>query len=64
MSSAPTVPGILRTYALPALWVFALPLFGLWFTNHATDRFDREVLSAIESQISQDAELDDAGRQQ
>ncbi len=64
MSSAPTVPGILRTYALPALWVFALPLFGLWFTNHATDRFDREVLSAIESQISQDAEIDEAEREQ
>jgi len=64
MSSASTVPGILRTYALPALWVFALPLFGLWFTNHATDRFDREVLSAIEGQISQDAELDEAGQQQ
>ncbi len=64
MSSALTVPGFLRTYALPALWVFALPLFGLWFAGHATDRFDREVLSAIESQISQDAELGEAEREQ
>jgi Zn-dependent protease with chaperone function len=49
---------------LPALWVFALPLFGLWFTNHATGRFDREILSIIESQISQDAKLDEAEREQ
>jgi Zn-dependent protease with chaperone function len=64
MRSALTVPGFLRIYALPALWVFALPLVGLWFAGHATDRYDGEVLSAIEGQLSQDAELDAEARRQ
>jgi Zn-dependent protease with chaperone function len=58
MSPTLTLPGFLRVYALPALLLFALPLFGVWFTGHATARFDREVLEVIEQQISQDAELD------
>ncbi|WP_309897260.1 M48 family metallopeptidase [Archangium sp.] len=64
MSAPLTVPGFLRLYALPALWVFALPLFGIWFTGHATDRFDGKILTAIEGQFAQDAELDEAQRQQ
>jgi Zn-dependent protease with chaperone function len=59
-----TVPGFLRTYALPALWLFALPLFGLWFAGHATDRFDQEVFASIERQVAQDTELDARQRQQ
>ncbi|HYO70340.1 MAG TPA: M48 family metallopeptidase [Archangium sp.] len=59
-----TLPGFLRVYALPALWLFALPLFGLWFAHHATSRFDQTVLTTIESQLSQDASLDEARRQE
>lgn len=64
MKSALTLPGFLRVYALPALWLFALPLFGLWFTGHATARFDRDVLATIESQISADAGLDETRRKE
>ncbi|QRO00173.1 M48 family metalloprotease [Archangium violaceum] len=64
MNPTLTVPGFLRIYALPALWVFALPLFGLWFSGHATDRFDRDILANVESQISRDSELDEERRQQ
>ncbi|WNG50367.1 M48 family metalloprotease [Archangium minus] len=64
MKSTLTLPGFLRTYALPALWLFALPLFGLWFGDHATRRFDEDVLESIEQQVSQDAELDETQRQQ
>ncbi|WP_257453725.1 M48 family metallopeptidase [Archangium lipolyticum] len=64
MNSTLTLPGFLRTYALPALWVFALPLFGLWFAGHATDRFDRDLLTTVEGQIAQDTGLDEERRQQ
>jgi Zn-dependent protease with chaperone function len=64
MRSTLTIPGFLRAYALPALWLFALPLFGLWFASHATSRFDQRVLSTVESQLAQDASLDGARRQE
>lgn len=46
MEPALTLPGFLRIYALPALWLFALPLFGMWFTGHATSQFDQDVLAS------------------
>lgn len=64
MNSTLSLPGFLRVYALPALWLFALPLFGLWFTDHATGRFDRDVLATIEQQLSRNAELDGSRRQE
>ena len=64
MRPALTLPGFLRIYALPALWLFALPLFALWFSGHATGRFDRDVLATIESQLSQDTGLDGTRRQE
>ncbi|QSQ21549.1 M48 family metallopeptidase [Pyxidicoccus parkwayensis] len=64
MKSTVSATGILRVYALPALLVFALPLFGLWFAQHAIGRYDREILENIESSIAKDAELDSARRQE
>ena len=64
MRSALSLPGFLRVYALPALWIFALPLLGWWFAGHATDRFDRDVLASIEGQISQNAKLGEEERQE
>ncbi|RYZ42128.1 MAG: peptidase M48 [Myxococcaceae bacterium] len=63
MRPTKTAPGFLRSYVLPALWLFALPLFGLWFTGHATSRLDGKVLSAIEEQIAQDPQLDEQQRE-
>lgn len=64
MASSPSTPGFVRTYALPALWLFVLPLFGLWFSTHATARFDREVRTAIESQLARQSGLEDGARQE
>ncbi|MET0403784.1 MAG: M48 family metalloprotease, partial [Cystobacter sp.] len=64
MASSQTVPGFLRVYALPALWLFALPLIGLWFSGHATSRFDADVLASIEKQVSQNKQLDARQRQE
>ncbi|HEX5751402.1 MAG TPA: M48 family metallopeptidase [Archangium sp.] len=64
MKSALTIPGFLRVYALPALWLFALPVFGLWFSSHATSRFDQTFLSAVEGQLSEDTSLEEGTRQE
>lgn len=57
MRPASHVTGFLRTYALPAVLLFALPLFAQWFAGHATGRFDRELLEVIEGQIAADKDL-------
>jgi len=62
MRPTTTAPGFLRSYVLPALWLFALPLFGLWFTGHATSSVDGDVLASIEKQVGQDAELTEEQR--
>ncbi|WP_246137026.1 M48 family metallopeptidase [Myxococcus llanfairpwllgwyngyllgogerychwyrndrobwllllantysiliogogogochensis] len=64
MRPTTTAPGFLRGYVLPALWLFALPLFGLWFTGHATSSVDGDVLSSIEQQVAQDTQLDEQQRQE
>ncbi|RKG82897.1 M48 family metallopeptidase [Corallococcus terminator] len=63
MKTTKTAPGFLRSYVLPALWLFALPLFGLWFTGHATSSLDGKVLASIEQQIAQDTGLDEQQRE-
>ncbi|ATB40910.1 peptidase M48 [Cystobacter fuscus] len=64
MHPTATLLGFLRVYALPALWLFALPLLGLWFSGHAIDRFDQDVLTSIERQLSQDTSLEEERRQE
>jgi hypothetical protein len=64
MASSLSTPGFLRTYALPALWLFVLPLFGLWFSTHAMARFDREVLTSVESQLARQSGLEETERQE
>ncbi|WP_342380505.1 M48 family metallopeptidase [Myxococcus stipitatus] len=64
MRSTSKTPGVLRGYVLPALLLFALPLFGLWFAGHAQDRFDTRVLEAIEPQILRDKSLSETERQE
>jgi Zn-dependent protease with chaperone function len=59
-----SLPRLLRVYALPALWLFALPLFGLWFAGHATSRVDRDVLASIEQNLTQNTQLDETRRQE
>ncbi|RKH66172.1 M48 family metallopeptidase [Corallococcus llansteffanensis] len=64
MASSRKSPGFVRGLVPPALLLFALPLFGLWFSGHASDRFDADVLEAIKRQLDQDMSLSDADRQE
>ncbi|RUO94986.1 peptidase M48 [Corallococcus sp. AB018] len=64
MASSRKSPGFVRSLVLPALLLFALPLFGLWFSGHASDRFDAQVFEVIEKQIGRDTELSAEDRQE
>ncbi|MHA7628939.1 M48 family metallopeptidase [Corallococcus sp. M7] len=64
MASSRKSPGFVRSLVLPALLLFPLPLFGLWFAGHASDSFDAQVLEVIEKQIGRDTTLSDADRQE
>jgi Zn-dependent protease with chaperone function len=63
MSKAVGSASVLRTYVVPALWLFALPAFSMWFSSYASERSDREVLAAIETNIQQSGELDRAEKE-
>lgn len=64
MASSRKSPGLVRGYVLPALLLFAVPLFGFWFSGHASDRLDARVLDVVEKQIAQDTALSEADRQE
>ncbi|RKH73414.1 M48 family metallopeptidase [Corallococcus aberystwythensis] len=64
MASTRKSPGFVQSYVLPALLLFALPLFGLWFSGHAAGRFDAQVLEVVEKEIGRDTTLSDADRQE
>ncbi|NOK15580.1 M48 family metallopeptidase [Corallococcus carmarthensis] len=64
MASSRKSPGFVSSYVLPALLLFALPLFGFWFSGHASDRFDAQVLEVVEKQIGRDTEMTAADRQE
>ncbi|MBN8228370.1 M48 family metallopeptidase [Corallococcus macrosporus] len=64
MSSSQKSPGFVRSLVLPALLLFALPLVGLWFSGHAADSYDADVLEAVKKQLDQDTSLSAADRQE
>ncbi|MCY0997607.1 M48 family metallopeptidase [Myxococcus sp. MISCRS1] len=64
MATTSSVSGVLRGYVLPALLLFALPVFGLWFTGYASNWFDERIRSAISQQVMQDRELDEVQRKE
>jgi Zn-dependent protease with chaperone function len=53
----PSNAGLFRAYALPVVWMFALPGFALWFSGHASERYDRGFYEALEPEIRADARL-------
>ncbi|HEY6877891.1 MAG TPA: M48 family metallopeptidase [Polyangiales bacterium] len=55
--------GLFRAYALPVVWLFALPLFALWFSGHAKERYDQGFFEAVEPQIARDASLSEQERE-
>lgn len=46
-----------RTYALPALLLFVIPVFSFWFFRHVQSHYDRQVTASLEQAIGQDAAL-------
>ncbi|RKI73354.1 peptidase M48 [Corallococcus sp. AB049A] len=64
MASTRKSLGIVQSYVLPALLLFALPVFGLWFSGYASGHFDAEVLEVIEKQIARDPEMTAEDRQE
>lgn len=56
--------GFLRSYVVPALFLFAIPLFAYWFSGHATRSYDRTAREAILESIRRDATLSEVERPQ
>lgn len=65
MSSNPSHPdehGLLRTYVLPALWVFLIPGLAVAFFYHAQASFDAQSREAALRFVQQDRSLTDEQR--
>ena len=60
----PSKVGLIRAYALPVLWMFALPALALWFAGHATERFDARFFAVVEPELRADASLGSSERAQ
>lgn len=51
-----------RTFVLPALLVFLIPVFSWWFFQHVQAHFDAQVLASIEKSIAADKEATEEQR--
>jgi Zn-dependent protease with chaperone function len=49
--------GLVRSLLLPAVLLFVLPAFAIWFTGHARDSYDEKFLALVMPQIDKDATL-------
>ncbi len=49
--------GFVRSYVIPALWVFLIPVFSLGFFRHVQAGFDRDVANAVAAAIERDHSL-------
>lgn len=49
--------GFVRTFFVPALWVFLFPVLGYLFFSHAENSFDGNFQQALQQQIRADKEL-------
>ncbi len=47
--------GFIKTFVLPALLVFLIPVFSWWFFRHVQADFDQQALTSIEKQIDGEA---------
>src|SRR5262249_9242072 len=54
---SPPAPGFVKTFVLPALLIFAIPVASCLFFWHAQSRFDAEARASVLQQISGDATL-------
>lgn len=51
-----------KTYAVPALLLFVIPVFSLWFFRHVQASFDRRALASFEQGIQNDKSMTDEKR--
>lgn len=51
-----------KTYAIPALLLFVIPLFSLWFFRHVQTSFDNQARASFEQSIQRDTSLNDERR--
>ena len=58
-----TKAGFLKSYLLPALIMFLIPGFGLWFFNHVEAYYDGEIRTALISKIKADQTMTEQERQ-
>lgn len=56
-------PNLIKTYVLPGLWLFALPLFGLWFASHAVSGFDAEFFDLARASLLNDPSIGELEQQ-
>lgn len=49
--------GFARSVLLPALLLFVVPAFGVWFAGHAARSVDEEILETVRPQIAADTQL-------
>lgn len=54
--------GFVRTFVLPALWMFLVPLLALFFFRHVQSSFDRQARTAFIDNVNADPDLDDQDR--
>src|SRR5690606_10327387 len=56
--------GFTKTYVLPALLVFLIPVIGLAFFYHVRSGFDNDLREAIIGEILEDETIDDERREE
>ncbi len=57
MDTQESAPRFFNKHILPALLVFVIPLFSVWFFDYAERKTDREVMESIERTINKDTTL-------
>lgn len=58
----PALRAFLRSYVLPALFIFALPAFAFWFAGHAVRTYDERAREAALESVAQDKDLSESDR--
>ncbi len=64
MKNPPTRTSFFKQHILPALLVFLVPGFSVWFFGYAERDTDKEILSSIERQIDGERNTTDAQKQE
>jgi Zn-dependent protease with chaperone function len=64
MSTTQSQPSFIRSFVLPAFWIFLIPVLGLLFFMHVRKSYDDQYRDSILKQIKTDGTLSDEERQE